>query len=199
MAKSIRSKVKKRLRTVKRGVIKSELTKPTSKLGVRETQKSAKLQEAMSGYIKPGTHAHSPSPPIVRPKAHTRPPTLPLSGVRIKNAFRYDDADAVIPQHDWKQGPDYRNDRVEDGGYAMVGSNRPKVLHQGPSQIPAMTEKEIMSGGYEMEPAKPSRKSAKKGHGQIGGPGHEHGLGGRPRKESRQKKKSGVTQGYGKW
>lgn len=173
MAKSIRSKVKKRLRTVKRGVIKSELTKPTSKLGVRETQKSAKLQEAMSGYIKPG--------------------------VRIKNAFRYDDADAVIPQHDWKQGPDYRNDRVEDGGYAMVGSNRPKVLHQGPSQIPAMTEKEIMSGGYEMEPAKPSRKSAKKGHGQIGGPGHEHGLGGRPRKESRQKKKSGVTQGYGKW
>lgn len=121
----------------------------------------------------------------------------------VKNAFRYDDADAVIPQHDWKQGPDFRNDRVEDGGYAMVGSNRPKVLSGlGPSQIPAFTEDDISGFGsfHEgLEPKKPSKKSVKKGHGQIGGPGHEHGLGGRPRKISRQKKKSGVTQGYGKW
>ena len=62
MAKSLRSKVKKRLRTVKRGVVKAELRNPTSKLGVRETQKSEKLQEALSGYIKPGTHAHRTQP-----------------------------------------------------------------------------------------------------------------------------------------
>ena len=54
MAKSIRSKVKKRLRTVKRGVVKAELQNPTSKLGVREAQKGEKLREALSGYIKPG-------------------------------------------------------------------------------------------------------------------------------------------------
>lgn len=54
MAKSIRSKVKKRLRTVKRGVVKSELKNPASKLGVRSTQKTEKLKEALSGYIKPG-------------------------------------------------------------------------------------------------------------------------------------------------
>lgn len=54
MAKSIRSKVKKRLRTVKRGVVKAELLNPTSKLGVREVQKVEKLREALSGYIKPG-------------------------------------------------------------------------------------------------------------------------------------------------
>lgn len=80
MAKSIRSKVKKRLRTVKRGVVKSELTKPTSKLGVREVQKSEKLQEALSGYIKPGTHStrHDPSPTAIilatgSPDVHARP------------------------------------------------------------------------------------------------------------------------------
>ena len=38
MAKGLRSKVKKRLRTVKRGVVKNELKDPTSKLGVREAK-----------------------------------------------------------------------------------------------------------------------------------------------------------------
>ena len=59
MAKSIRSKVKKRLRTVKRGVVKAELLNPTSKLGVREIQKGEKLREALSGYIKPGARPAS--------------------------------------------------------------------------------------------------------------------------------------------
>ena len=46
MAKSIRSKVKKRLRTVKRGVVKEQLLDPTSKIGKRTTQIAAKLAEA---------------------------------------------------------------------------------------------------------------------------------------------------------
>ena len=105
MAKSIRSKVKKRLRTVKRGVVKRELAKPESKLGVRETQKEQKIREAISGYIQPGK-------------------------VR-KNAFRSDDPDAVIPQHNFRQGPDFRSGNVEDAGYAAIGSNRPKLGRYG--------------------------------------------------------------------
>ena len=61
MAKSIRSKVKKRLRTVKRGVVKAQLQDPTSKLGVREVQKGEKLREALSGYIKPSACRTAPS------------------------------------------------------------------------------------------------------------------------------------------
>jgi len=101
MAKSIRSKVKKRFRTVKRGVLKKELSNPDSKLGKRETQKEAKLAEALSGHLKPG--------------------------VQRKNAFRSDDPDAEIPQHSFRQGPDFRSDSVPDAGYAVVGSNRPKM------------------------------------------------------------------------
>ena len=86
MAKGLRSKVKKRLRTVKRGVVKRELADPSSKLGVRNTAIHKKLEEALSGYLKPE--------------------------VRARNAFRYDDADAVVPQHNWRQGPDFRSDRV---------------------------------------------------------------------------------------
>ena len=101
--KGLRSKVKKRLRTVKRGVVKRELADPSSKLGVRNTAIHKKLEEALSGYLKPE--------------------------VRARNAFRYDDADAVVPQHNWRQGLDFRSDRVEDAGYACVGSNRPKFPH----------------------------------------------------------------------
>ena len=54
MAKSLRSKVKKRLRTVKRGVIKRELSKPETKVGLREAAKEKKLAEALSGHILPG-------------------------------------------------------------------------------------------------------------------------------------------------
>ena len=61
MAKSIRSKVKKRLRTVKRGVVKAQLQDPTSKLGVREVQKGDKMREALSGYIKPSACPHRSS------------------------------------------------------------------------------------------------------------------------------------------
>ena len=48
MAKGLRSKVKKRLRTVKRGVVKRELADPSSKLGVRNTAIHKKLEEALS-------------------------------------------------------------------------------------------------------------------------------------------------------
>merc|ERR1719231_72044 len=106
MGKSIHSKVKKRLRTVKRGVLKRELATPGSKLNVREVAKAAKIQEALSGYIKPGT--------------------------RTKNAFRSDDPDATIPQHNWRQGPDFRSGFAgPDAGYAVVGSNRPKQYGGG--------------------------------------------------------------------
>lgn len=54
MAKSIRSKVKKRLRSVKRGVIKKQLLDPESKIGVRTTQIAAKLAEAATGHLQPG-------------------------------------------------------------------------------------------------------------------------------------------------
>ena len=105
MAKSLRSKVKKRFRTVKRGVVKRELSNPDSKLGKRETQKEQKLREALSGHLEPGK--------------------------RIKNAFRSDDPDAVIPQHDFRQGPDFRSGRIEDSGYAVWGANRPKLGSYG--------------------------------------------------------------------
>lgn len=105
MAKSIRSKVKKRFRTVKRGVVKRELANPDSKLGKRETQKEAKIREALSGHLQPGRS--------------------------FKNAFRSDDPDAVIPQHDFRQGPDFRSGRVEDAGYAVWGTNRPKLGANG--------------------------------------------------------------------
>ena len=54
MAKSIRSKVKKRLRTVKRGVVKGQLDDPTSKIGVRTTKIQSMLAEAATGHLKPG-------------------------------------------------------------------------------------------------------------------------------------------------
>eukprot|EP00965_Chrysotila_dentata_P204607 6182432-Pleurochrysis_carterae.AAC.1 len=55
MAKSLRSKVKKRLRTVKRGVIKKQLADPQTKLGAGPAKVMEKLKEAGSGFIKPGT------------------------------------------------------------------------------------------------------------------------------------------------
>ena len=74
MAKSIRSKVKKRLRTVKRGVVKAQLQDPTSKLGVREVQKGEKLREALSGYIKPS--ACRTAPPVWPARSRCSPPAL---------------------------------------------------------------------------------------------------------------------------
>ena len=74
MAKSIRSKVKKRLRTVKRGVVKAQLQDPTSKLGVREVQKGEKMREALSGYIKPS--ARCTAPPVWPARSRCSPPAL---------------------------------------------------------------------------------------------------------------------------
>eukprot|EP00967_Tisochrysis_lutea_P051559 scaffold63700_cov27-Tisochrysis_lutea.AAC.4 len=53
MAKSIRSKVKKRLRSVKRSVIKKQKLDPSSKLGEGGARAAEKLKEAVTGYIKP--------------------------------------------------------------------------------------------------------------------------------------------------
>ena len=106
MAKSIRSKVKKRLRTVKRGVVKRELATPGSKLNAREVAKAVKNEEALAGYIKPER--------------------------KLRNAFRYDDADAEIPQHNFRQGPDYRSGFAgPEAGYAVVGASRPKQMLGG--------------------------------------------------------------------
>jgi hypothetical protein len=108
MAKSIRSKVKKRHRTVKRGVVKRELKDQESKLGTREKLKSGKLGEASTGYIRPTKAA--------------------------KNAFRSDDPEAVIPQHSFRQGPDFRAQSVGvEAGYAVVGTKRPKRSGDAPT------------------------------------------------------------------
>jgi len=118
----------------------------------------------------------------------------------MKNAFRSDDPEAEIPQLNWRQGPDYRSGKVEDAGFAAIGSNRPKQLHGGdaPSArvIPAGAD-EAMEPVYDEEDLRaPKKRRNKKG----GGPGHENGLGGRPRILSRQAKKmSGVKQGFGRW
>ena len=100
MAKGLRCKVKKRLRNVKRGVVKRELRDPSSKLGKREVQKEAKNIEALSGFLQPG-----------------KP---------LRSAFRYDDADAVIAQHNFRQGPDFRSSAVPESGLAVWGASRPK-------------------------------------------------------------------------
>ena len=100
------AQVKKRLRTLKRGVVKRELKDATSKLGVRPAKVSEKLTEAASGYI--------------------RPPR------KVKNAFRSEDPDAVIPQHEYRQGPDFRAGTLgADAGYALMGASRPKVGRRG--------------------------------------------------------------------
>ena len=62
MAKSIRSKVKKRLRTVKRGILKEQLDDPASKIGVRRTAVQSKLTEAATGHLAPGERPYQESP-----------------------------------------------------------------------------------------------------------------------------------------
>ena len=99
--------MKKRFRTVKRGVVKRELADPSSKLGKRETLKEDKLREALSGHLKPHKG--------------------------LKNAFRSDDPDAIIPQHDFRQGPDFRSGSVADSGYAVWGANRPRREGDAPT------------------------------------------------------------------
>uniref|UniRef100_A0A7S0Q6D2 Uncharacterized protein n=1 Tax=Coccolithus braarudii TaxID=221442 RepID=A0A7S0Q6D2_9EUKA len=124
MAKSIRSKVKKRLRTVKRGVVKREQADPSTKLGAGVQKVKEKLAEAASGYIAPGK--------------------------RLRSAFRYDDDDAEIAQHNWRQGPDYRSGKIGgDAGYALVGARRPKKGNRGgdaPSSIVQMPAADVEQG-----------------------------------------------------
>lgn len=107
MAKSIRSKVKKRLRTVKRGILKDEKEKTGTFANDREIRKKGKIAEALSGHLKYEKKA--------------------------KSAFRYDDEDAVIPQHDWRQGPDFRSAFASSDANlgVVVGASRPKQMHGG--------------------------------------------------------------------
>lgn len=105
MAKSLRSKVKKRLRTVKRGVVKRELTTKGTSHNDRELAKTSKLNEALSGHVK-------------------------TTSGKKPNAFRSDDPDAEIPQHNWRQGPDFRSGFAgPEAGYAVTGTNRPKFMN----------------------------------------------------------------------
>lgn len=132
MAKGLRAKVKKRLRTVKRGVIKKELRDPTSKLGKREVQKESKNREALSGHLEPG-----------------KP---------LRSAFRYDDGE--IAQHDFRQGPDFRANTNPEAGFAVWGSNRPKLgLYGGdaPSArvAPAAGDGDRIIGGMDVDSAVP--------------------------------------------
>ena len=106
MAKSLRSKVKKRHRTVKRGVLKRSQMIPGTAQFDGEASKAKKTQEALSGHIEPGK--------------------------KFKNWFRSDDPDAIIPQHSWRQGPDFRSGTVgEDAGLAVWGTERPKLKGGG--------------------------------------------------------------------
>ena len=54
------------------------------------------------------------------------------AATRLKNAFRSDDPEAIIPQHNFRQGPDFRAQSVGvEAGYAVVGTNRPKLGPRG--------------------------------------------------------------------
>ena len=68
MAKGLRSKYKKRLRTVKRGVVKKEMAQPATRVGAREVKKEGKLAEALSGHIAPSKlpRAHCARTPRAR-------------------------------------------------------------------------------------------------------------------------------------
>ena len=78
MAKSqVKAKVKKRLRAVKRGVLKRDTSTEGTTYQKRAASKESKMAGALTGDIAP-------------------PP-------RVRNAFRFDDTEAEIPQHDWRQ------------------------------------------------------------------------------------------------
>jgi len=145
--------------------------------------------------------AHSARATLTLLTARLAPPA-PTHAVKSKrNAFRSDDPEAEIPQHNWKQGPDFRSGRVEDAGYACVGSNRPKVGRFGgdaPSarEVRAEDDDENLRAADSFEPVPVKKGQRKKGASS----GHETGLGGRPRKLGRQwKKNGGVKQGLGRW
>lgn len=103
------------MRTVKRGILKEQLEDPSSKMGVRKTAIQSKLAEAATGHLKPG-------------KAK-------------KNWFKSDDPEADVPQHNWRQGPDFRASHNPEAGFAVWGSNRPKLGRYGgdaPSARPTL-------------------------------------------------------------
>ena len=121
--------MKKRLRTVKRGVVKSEITKPGTAHNDRLLAKQKKTDEALSGHLEPGKDR--------------------------KNGFRCDDPDAEIPQHNWRQGPDFRSAFAgPDAGLACWGTSRPKQMYGGdaptaPVNQPPPKAPRGSDGGYE--------------------------------------------------
>ena len=46
------------------------------------------------------------------------------AGKTKKNWFKSDDPEAEIPQHNFRQGPDFRASSNPESGYAVWGSNR---------------------------------------------------------------------------
>ena len=150
MAKSIRSKVKKRLRSVKRAVVKNEKANPHTKLGTPAKNVIDTLQHAKTGFV--------PTPK------------------RLRSAFRYDEPDATIPQYNWKQGPDYRAATIgAEAGYALVGAKRPKATGdaptasiQQPSDEPSLLETEdrgvarLMRGTEQIVPKFAGKKLKRK-------------------------------------
>lgn len=107
--------------------MKRELATAGSKLNVREVQKEGKMQEALSGFIKPSQ--------------------------RKRNAFRSDDADAEIPQHNWRQGPDFRSAFAgPDAGFAVWGACRPKHIH-GKDAPTARVEPKAQSSSQQQQPS----------------------------------------------
>ena len=151
MAKGIRSKIKKRLRTVKRGVIKREMKTPGTVHHDREVSKASKAKDALSGYLEPGKQR--------------------------KNAFRSDDPEAEIPQHDWRQGPDFRSSfaAVDEGcntpGLAVWGTSRPKQDPRGNRVVASAAGdnryERLTAATNQLVPFMANKKTKKRIKGQI--------------------------------
>ena len=84
MAKSIRSKVKKRLRSVKRTVIKKQRLDPASKLGEGGAKALEILQDAKSGHLRP--RVCRPFPP--NPARKTPAPGVPTPSLHCAQPAR---------------------------------------------------------------------------------------------------------------
>ena len=146
--------------------------------------------------------AHSARATLTLLTARLAPPA-PTHAVKSKrNAFRSDDPEAEIPQHNWKQGPDFRSGRVEDAGYACVGSNRPKVGRFGgdaPSAREVRAEDDDKTCGRRiaLSRCRSRRGSARRARAPatrpalVADPGSWVGR--------QWKKNGGVKQGLGRW
>jgi len=108
MAKSIRSKIKKRFRTAKRQRVTAMIEKP------RTARKNAALQEVINGtYAREGQQGTASDG------------KKGIAGVGKRNAFLYpNDKDAEIPQATVKKPIDFRASHNLAAGYAFRGNRR---------------------------------------------------------------------------